>query len=280
MKESCVYYTWYKGNKMPPNYIGSSYSYRVEKENYHGSVVSKKWKKIWDCEIKNNSHLFETKILIRFSNRQDATDIEEKIQRKLDVVQSKEYINESFANKGFSTLGIKWTKERKDKQTGINHWNYGNHWSNKIKKKISNRDYSINSDPVTKKKISDSLINTIKLLGVHWCKGQNSPRKGKTLVDEYGIKKANKIRNDISIAAKNRKRGICKYCHIEMDNSNLNKYHNENCINHENILKRNENIQKRKIKCPYCNKEGSKTSMKRWHFDNCKFKDNSSEGTK
>ena len=99
---------------MPSNYIGSVYTDRIENESYHGTVTSKKWKDIWDHEIKNHPELFETEILMRFTNRQNATNFEELLQRKLDIIKNDTYINECYANKGFGHF-IPHSKESKEK---------------------------------------------------------------------------------------------------------------------------------------------------------------------
>ena len=55
----CVYLTTYKGNKLPPFYIGSTQVVQVER-GYHGSVRSKKYEMMWKSELINNPHLFKT----------------------------------------------------------------------------------------------------------------------------------------------------------------------------------------------------------------------------
>ena len=64
----CTYLTMYTGNKLPKWYIGST---SVEKiiNGYLGSVVSRKYKDIWNFEIKNNPELFKVRILSVYSNR-------------------------------------------------------------------------------------------------------------------------------------------------------------------------------------------------------------------
>ncbi len=100
MKPYCVYLTIYRGNKnkMPPFYIGSS---SVDKINtgYHGSVSSKMWKEIWESEIKDNPHLFESKIICTYNTRQEATDKEYKFHKYLNVVKNPLYINQAMAKK-------------------------------------------------------------------------------------------------------------------------------------------------------------------------------------
>ena len=53
MKESksIVYITMYKGTKLPRCYIGSTSEHKVLNENYNGSVLSKRYKDIWQIEV-------------------------------------------------------------------------------------------------------------------------------------------------------------------------------------------------------------------------------------
>lgn len=94
----CVYHTTYLGDKMPPNYIGST---SVEKINngYHGSVASKKYKTIWKSELKSHPELFHTVITSLHDTRQDALWKEMKIQQLFNVVKNPLFINESYASK-------------------------------------------------------------------------------------------------------------------------------------------------------------------------------------
>lgn len=95
----CVYLTTYYGNKMPPFYIGSSSVKKVE-NGYHGSVASKKYSEIWWSEIKENPHLFKTKIICTFDDRKEATLKEKDLQVKLNVIRSSMYINQATAQPG------------------------------------------------------------------------------------------------------------------------------------------------------------------------------------
>jgi hypothetical protein len=92
----CVYLTSYSGNKLPPFYIGSTSVDRIDK-GYHGSVRSKKYKNTWNSELKINPHLFKTKIIKTYNDRQSATAKELRLQKLLMVVKSLMYINESYA---------------------------------------------------------------------------------------------------------------------------------------------------------------------------------------
>lgn len=85
---------------MPPFYIGSSSVKKVH-DGYHGSVSSKEYYSIWWQEIKDNPHLFESKIICTFVTRQEAIDKEYKLQKQLNVVKNPLYINQAYSNGKF-----------------------------------------------------------------------------------------------------------------------------------------------------------------------------------
>lgn len=91
-----TYLTIYYGSKLPMFYIGSTSLDKINK-GYRGSVSSKKYKSIWEFELKNSPHLFKTKILTKHNSRQDATTREYKFQKLLSVVKSGMYINRGYA---------------------------------------------------------------------------------------------------------------------------------------------------------------------------------------
>ena len=92
-----VYLVKYKGDKLPPYYIGST-SLKKIKNGYRGSIKSRKYKNIFKDELKNNLHLFEYEILGEYESRKDALKNELKKQKELNVVKSDLYFNESFAS--------------------------------------------------------------------------------------------------------------------------------------------------------------------------------------
>lgn len=103
----CTYLTVYSGSKLPPFYIGST---RVERlnEGYRGTVSSAKYKTIWKKELKNNPHLFKTKILTTHDSRKEATEKELYFQKALSVVSSSLYINMAYATpNGFFGMDVK-----------------------------------------------------------------------------------------------------------------------------------------------------------------------------
>jgi hypothetical protein len=118
MNNFVVYLTTYSGDKLPPFYIGST-SMKEFSNGYCGSVVSKKYKEIYQYELKHNRHLFNTEIISIHNNRKDALEAELHEQIKRDVVKSLDYFNMSLAkvNGYFGMCGPrdKLSQETKDK---------------------------------------------------------------------------------------------------------------------------------------------------------------------
>ena len=95
-KQYVVYITRYSGTKLPNWYIGSSYEQKVL-NGYNGTVLSKKYKKIYNDEQKHNKHLFKTKILSYHSSPEKALEEELRLQKAHFVVSNNNYFNESYA---------------------------------------------------------------------------------------------------------------------------------------------------------------------------------------
>ena len=115
----CVYLTTYKGNKIPPFYIGSGNLTNINKKSkpYLGTVTSKEYKTIWESEIKYNRNLFKLQVIKTFPTRSEAFDYERKIHIKLDVVRNPLYINKSIAGSTFNMYGSKHTPETKSQMS-------------------------------------------------------------------------------------------------------------------------------------------------------------------
>ena len=92
----CVYLTMYSGNKLPPYYIGSTTISKIN-NGYCGSVSSKKYKDVFNSEMKNNRHLFKTAVLGEFFCRKDALECEKQLQIMHNAVKSNLFFNESLA---------------------------------------------------------------------------------------------------------------------------------------------------------------------------------------
>lgn len=103
MKKYCTYITFYSGNKLPPYYIGYTFSDKILTRNYYGSVKSKLYSQNWKSEIVNNQHLFKTKIIRDFDDKIDAQNHEVYLQKFFNVVRNEMYINRNIAGRGNNT---------------------------------------------------------------------------------------------------------------------------------------------------------------------------------
>jgi hypothetical protein len=92
----CVYITTYTGDKLPKFYVGSTSIEKIKK-GYNGSVASKQWGNIWNREIKEMPHLFDTQIISEHETRKDALEAELEFQLIQNVVESSEWVNKSLA---------------------------------------------------------------------------------------------------------------------------------------------------------------------------------------
>ena len=104
----CTYITIYRGNKLPPFYVGSTCLQKIE-SGYRGSVSSKAYSQIWKQELRDNPQLFVTKIIRIYASRTEALEKEALLQKKLNVVKHPLYVNKSVARKngffGMSSFG-------------------------------------------------------------------------------------------------------------------------------------------------------------------------------
>lgn len=93
----CTYIVIYRGNLLPPFYIGST---SIEKINngYYGTVKSKDYCEVYKNELKHNKHLFDIKILTSHKTRKEALQKENMFHRKLNVVKNCLYINKMYAS--------------------------------------------------------------------------------------------------------------------------------------------------------------------------------------
>lgn len=96
----CVYITIYRGNKLPPFYIGYSTAEKI-KNGYRGSVSSRQYENIWKKELKENNHLFITRILSYHNSAEKAKIRETEIQKKLRVHKNPLYSNTQIQNEKF-----------------------------------------------------------------------------------------------------------------------------------------------------------------------------------
>ena len=111
----CVYLTVYHGNKLPMYYIGSSSILRIE-NGYRGSITSRRYKNIWQQELKEHPELFKIYIIKPFTERKEATAYENYLQNYFKVIISSMYVNQAVASlNGFHGMDV----------SGKNNPNYG-----------------------------------------------------------------------------------------------------------------------------------------------------------
>lgn len=148
----CTYITFYYGNQLPPFYIGSTTVEKI-KNDYKGTVSSKKYKQIWKEEIKNNPKLFKTKIITFHESRKEAYDREEYFQNKLNVVKNSLYTNMSTAMSRPTFKGYKHSAETIEKKRIIST---GKKHSEETKRKISKIHKGKKLTPEQLEKLSQS----------------------------------------------------------------------------------------------------------------------------
>lgn len=145
-RQFCVYKTTYSGDLLPPFYIGSSSIQKI-KNGYRGTVLSKKYKDVWNKELKTNPKLFNVEILSTWPTRQEALTEELHLHNEFNVVKSSEFINMAKANiHGFLGMDV----------SGANNPRYGCIMSEETKTKIGNKNKNRKVSEETRKKLSIS----------------------------------------------------------------------------------------------------------------------------
>jgi group I intron endonuclease len=93
--------------------------------------------------------------------------------------------------------------------------------------------------------------------------------KGKTYEEIHGVEKAKELRENKRIKMLGSKRGPCteerrnNISQARTGNSRQGTYHSEATI--QKMKK-----PKKKVECPHCKQVGGNSQMIRWHFENCK----------
>jgi hypothetical protein len=210
MTEYVTYLTIYKGNKMPPFYIGYTSKIKIL-SGYNGSVVSKEYKQIWKYEQKHNKHLFKTQILKEFVTSDDAILYEEYLHCFFNVDINPMYINKvrsrhHFRNKGGYKLteeqrnNRKWTEERKIEQSKITTERNKIIWASRSEEEIHRIGRNISAGKT----------------------GKESPNKGISRTEEEIIAISLGTRNAMDntelrrhLSEKAKARGVNKICCIE-----------------------------------------------------------------
>lgn len=257
MKNYCVYLTIYRGNKLPPFYIGSTSVANIN-NGYRGSVCSRDYRGIWKSEIKEHPELFKTVIIAYSNTRKEATLREREIHLRLKVNTSPLYINRNLASP--------------DGACGVSLKGKDNPMYGKPRLDVVDRNKSRKGSRLSKEhreKISKGTS------------GANNPMYGKNHTDEAKKKMSE------AVTGRTYHKVECEFCSKEIASNNLDN-HIAVCKSNPNRFQKfkhklprsAESRQKiseirknqEKIKCPHCGGEATPPNAKRWHFDNCKLK--------
>lgn len=198
-----TYLTIYDGNLLPPFYIGST-SFRKYEKGYRGSVLSKKYKSIWDLELKDNPQLFDTIILTEHKTRKEAVAQELKYQKQNDIINNSKFINMAFASRNFGG-GLSLSPEHKVKLSLAN--------LGKLKGPQSKEHKANLSASKIGKHLNDEHKIKLSLATIGRSKGPQS--------EEHKAK--------LKAAIKNRPIIECPHCNKVGYACNLIRWHNDNC---------------------------------------------------
>lgn len=222
-----TYITIYKGNKLPPFYIGYTKKTNIKK-GYRGSVKSKKYSQIWKQEIKNNSFLFDTKIITEHETKEDALEKEEYLQKCLSVHKNNLYINQTISGKYFTFEKGKKLSEDHKKKIGIANSKAlkGRKLSESTKQKMRGRKHTQEFKEKMSllhkgnqyglgKKLTEEHKNKLKGR-IPWNKGMKGFMSGNKHY-RFGKKVSEKTKNKISNTLKNNSCRSKKYIIIHPD---------------------------------------------------------------
>lgn len=198
--EYCTYLTFYSGNKLPPYYIGSTSISKIQ-NGYRGSVISNKYKSIWNSELKYNPHLFKTTILTVHVDRQGAFDKELYFQESLRVVASPLYINMAYARKnghfGYGEKGRPKSEKQKqqisESKMGNQYW-VGKHHTEETKQKLSR----VNKGKKLAPEVIEKMVNTRMKNGYH----HSEETKQRMSAAAKGKPKSDTAKKNMSLAKK------------------------------------------------------------------------------
>jgi NUMOD3 motif len=188
----CTYLTSYFGNKLPLFYIGSTSVEKILK-GYRGSVSSKKYKQIWKKELKENPHLFKTKIISKHQTKKEAMLKEQFFHKQLKVNVSPLYTNKAIASpngcfgvvhkgKDSSMYG---RKGKLSPRYGINHtFETKKILSEKAKGRIVSEETRKKLSIISKRSVGKKMPDSMKLKMSVIHKGKSISEEQKQLISK------------------------------------------------------------------------------------------------
>ena len=275
-----VYLTIYYGDKLPPFYIGSSSIKKIE-NGYCGSVRSKKYKTLFNDEIKNNKWLFEVIIISTHNTRSEAIDFELELQKSFDVVKSNDFFNEAFASiNGMFGRDVSGSnnpmfgKNHTEKTKKILSDKRGNDKRFEITGEFRNKISKIHKGKITSEETKQK-ISEIKKGMKSTFKGKKHSEETKQKISEINKGKviSDEVKQKISESKKGKKRPPfseewLKKLSDSKKGSVMSEEAKQKLIESKTGMKYKESV------CPHCGKKGGGGNMVRYHFKNCKLKNN------
>jgi hypothetical protein len=264
----CTYLTIYKGNKLPIFYIGSSSISKIN-SGYHGSVKSASYRNIWEKELLESPHLFETKILTTHETRKKALEKEYAIQKKLNVVKNPLYINKAIAAGCFGELDENSKNKSKEKNKLIRSSPIWQQTTEKIRaeKQSKSIKQTINSDKWKNTSGKTRLEKVKKTFNDPDWKSTKGIQKSKK--SSESIKKTKSDINWLNTVGKQSNKKISdKKNSLEWKLSTGN----EAKIKQKKTLKNPIWIKEHSLTCIHCGKTQLKATFVRYHGDKCKLR--------
>lgn len=247
-----VYIITYSGNKLPckiggsippSNYIGSSSVAKI-KAGYMGTVSSKKYKRLWNQELRDHPELFHIEIISYHDTRRDATWKELHLQKLFNVVNNPLFVNMALAqpNGYFGCREVGYMTYR-DTVTGtyiIAH--------------------VLDDNVVSGRYVSPTL-------GVR--RGDNLSNAGRQRISER-MKTNNPMKQLKTNSGSFKMGNIPTITQERNENVRLSKLGPKNPMFGDPSASQHLNV--RNCQCIHCGMVSTKGNISRWHNDNCKLR--------
>jgi hypothetical protein len=247
----CVYLTTYRGKALPPFYIGSTSIKKVE-NGYHGSVLSAAYKSIWKQELAKNPELFSTQILSKHTTRQEALEHELRLQKDLDVVNSRLFINKALASGCFGNMDedsikkMRATKKAQGKQVGakISAIRNNPEWKATIGKEAAIKLSKTKKDPArTEKEAERNKKNSETINNPEWKATVGKQKSFKTSTAVRKKQDNDEWRNTMGVVRRNKMMATMNSPEWKLKHSTIcefcsNRYGNNVIASHQSKCKR------------------------------------------